>query len=241
MPATYDWSKTPKTYLDKSDRLGLLIGSILAGGMGAASGYGGGDSALRGVAGFTAGFGGGANALEDNYSKLIAEKMRRDQQEYENNMQNKEFEINKPYKEAATEWNEAMSRNLDFDNQMALQKMINEEVSTKKNERFDTRMNQLKMKEAKNKVVASRPGRQKETELEWYLKATPEQKTEYDRFKSAGKSQPDTNNPLAMWGVGSEVKNRAVTIDPKMEELIRRAKQGDQTADKYLKLKGIQY
>ena len=95
MPATFDWSKTPKTYLDKSDKIGLLIGSLLAGGMGAATGRGGGDSILRGVAGATAGFGSGANTLEDNYSKMITDKMRRDQQEYENNMQNQQLDLGK--------------------------------------------------------------------------------------------------------------------------------------------------
>ena len=104
MPVPYDWSKTPKTYIDRNDKIGLLIGSILAGGMGAASGQGGGDSALRGVAGAAAGFGGGANQLEDNYSKMVSDAMKRQQQEYDQSMQNKEFAINKPYKEAVTNY-----------------------------------------------------------------------------------------------------------------------------------------
>ena len=94
-PFQYDWSRTPKSYIDKNDKIGLLIGSILAGGMGAASGQGGGDSALRGVAGAAAGFGGGANQLEDTYSKMIDEKMKRDQQDYEQNMGNEVFGLNK--------------------------------------------------------------------------------------------------------------------------------------------------
>ncbi len=98
----YDWSQTPKTYLDKNDRLGLLIGSILAGGMGAATGYGGGDSAVRGIAGATAGFGGGANALEDNYSKMISDKVKRDQMQYEQNMQNDVFGLKKKEFEEAS-------------------------------------------------------------------------------------------------------------------------------------------
>ena len=95
MPVPYDWSKTPKTYLDKNDKIGLLLGTILAGGMGAASGRGGGDSALRGVAGAAAGFGGGANQLEENYSRMIKEAMDRQQQEYQQNMLTDKFGFEK--------------------------------------------------------------------------------------------------------------------------------------------------
>lgn len=95
MPVPYDWSKTPKTYLDKNDKIGLLIGTILAGGMGAASGQGGGDSALRGVAGAAAGFGGGANQLEDNYSRMIKDAMDRQQQDYNQQMLTDKFGFEK--------------------------------------------------------------------------------------------------------------------------------------------------
>lgn len=166
MPVPYDWSKTPKTYLDKNDKIGLLLGAILAGGMGAASGRGGGDSALRGVAGAAAGFGGGANQLEDNYSRMIKEAMDRQAQEYQEDMIADKFgfvkqkyeESEKPAKQSQSRWYDAMSKNTDFDNQMALQKMINEAIEKDKNERYDTRMNQLKMRKMKNEVVASRPG-----------------------------------------------------------------------------------
>jgi len=138
MPATYDWSKTPKSYLDKNDKIGLLIGSLLAGGMGAATGQGGRDSVLRGVAGATAGFGGGANALEDNYSKMIADNLRRQNQEYEQNIQNRSYdqrvreyeETEKPYYQARTQEPTKYKKRME---QLNLAKKKNEVAESRKN------------------------------------------------------------------------------------------------------------
>jgi len=251
MPATYDWSKTPKSYLDKNDKIGLLIGSILAGGMGAATGQGGRDSVLRGLAGATAGFGGGANALEDNYSKMIKESLERQQQEYEQTMQNDVFGLNKekfverkrqfeesdkPYREAERRWKDSMSRNTDFDNQMALQKLIDARVLGKKNERFDTQKRQREARIQKNKVVESRPGRQKETEFESYLKLTPEQKAEYEKFKSAGKSTGDDYDvETALDEYGKAGSSGKSTNIPSREDLEFTAKKYGITTDEVLK------
>lgn len=91
----FDYNTIPKNYLDKNDKIGLLIGTLLAGGMGAASGFKGENPLVRGIASASYGFGAGANALQDNYSKMINDAMRRQQQEYEQNMQNDTLNLRK--------------------------------------------------------------------------------------------------------------------------------------------------
>lgn len=176
MPVPYDWSKTPKTYIDRNDKIGLLIGSILAGGMGAASGQGGGDSALRGVAGAAAGFGGGANQLEDSYSRMISDAMKRQQQEYDQSMQDKEFSINKPYKESVT----------NFYNQRQI---------PGRPSRYDSEEARLNLAKKKNEIALQRKilsgepiKNQKESEFETFLKYPAEIKEQFKEFKGLGRA-----------------------------------------------------
>jgi len=260
-PFQYDWSKTPKSYLDKNDKIGLLIGSLLAGGMGAATGYGGGDSALRGVAGAAAGFGGGANQLEETYSKMIKESMQRQQQEYDQNMGNDVFGLNKekfgfkqkqfeesekPYREADARWRDSMARNADFDNQMALQKLINESVSKDRNARYDKRERQIDLGIKKNKLLESRPGmaklsaEQAQFESQWRFaptdRGTPEYIEAFKTFKSAGSKksgESDIYDDIDTYRKGESLDKS--TNMPTQEDLEFTAKKYGITTDEVLK------
>ena len=163
MPMPYTMPTIPNRYpLDKNDKLGLLIGTLLSGGLAAAGSRNTGESPLlRGVAGATSGFGAGGKAINDSYSAMLDDYLKNEKMDFSNRQfgqQVREYEESeKPSQEAQARWYDAMSRNTDFDNQMAFDKMIQERLNGKKNERFNTRMNQMNMALKKNEVVNSRP------------------------------------------------------------------------------------
>ena len=141
MPTPYEMRTPPQRYpLDKNDKLGLLIGTLLSGGLAAAGSRNTGESPwLRGVAGGVAGFGGGANHIQDNYSKMLDDYLKGEGMDFRNRQfgqQVKEYEESeKPTRESQGRWYDSMARNTDFDNQMAFDKMIQERLNAKKNER----------------------------------------------------------------------------------------------------------
>lgn len=182
MPGHYNMPVIPNRYpLDKNDKLGLLIGTILSGGLAAANSNRnmGENPLLRGIAGGVAGFDAGANQIQDSYSKMLDDylkgegmdfrnrQMTQEQQQFQDTLglnrekfgeEKRRFEESgKPYRESQMKWKDAMSKNYDFDNQMAFDKRIQEHLNAKKDERFNTRMNQLKIRKMKNEVVNSRP------------------------------------------------------------------------------------
>ena len=176
--------------MDKNDKLGLLIGTILAGGMGAASGQGGGDSALRGAAGAAAGFGGGANQLEDNYSKMIKDAMDRQQQEYSQNMQNDMFGLNKEkFGEEKSQFQKSYEqRGREFDENMGLE--------GKKYRQKERHYKEIGKRRPKTTTTGI-------TEYEYYNLLSPEEKTVYRESKAAGNiKELDVFSDIEAYGKG---------------------------------------
>ena len=174
MPTPYEMRTPPQRYpLDKNDKLGLLIGTLLSGGLAAAGSRNTGESPwLRGVAGGVAGFGGGANHIQDNYSKMLDDYLKGEGMDFRNRQfgqQVKEYEESeKPTRESQGRWYDSMARNTDFDNQMAFDKMIQGRLNAEKDNRFNTKMNQLEMRKKKNEVVNSRLGKRDSEGRPWY-------------------------------------------------------------------------
>lgn len=256
MPMPYTMPQIPNRYpLDKNDKLGLLIGTLLSSGLAAAGSNNTGESPwLRGVAGATAGFGAGGKAINDSYSAMLDDylkneamnfrnrQMTQEQQQFQDTLglnrekfgeEKRQFEESeKPYRESQMKWNEAMSKNLNFDNQMAFDKMIQERLNKKKDERFDTRMQQLEMRKKKNDVVNSRPRNEKtyssqaQFESMYGLKpdqrGTPEYLEKFKEYKLTGKSE---NNWDALW-LGGEAGS--VTKQPPQTQQV--PQQGDAIA-----------
>lgn len=121
MPMPYTMPSIPNRYpLDKNDKLGLLIGTLLSGGLAAAGSKNTGESPwLRGVAGATAGFGAGGKAINDSYSAMLDDYLKNEAMDYRNRqmtqeqqqfqdtlgLKREEFETSeKPYKKAMSEY-----------------------------------------------------------------------------------------------------------------------------------------
>ena len=110
MRMPYNIPTIPNRYpLDKNDKLGLLIGTLLSGGLAAAGSNNTEESPwLRGVAGATAGFGAGGKALNDSYSAMIDDYLKNEAMDFRNKQfgqQVREYEeTDKPYKQAVSEY-----------------------------------------------------------------------------------------------------------------------------------------
>ena len=155
MPYPYDYSYFKPT---GKEQAAMGIGSLLAGLLSAAQPRQPGEASpvLKGIQGAVAGYGGGYKTYQD----MMNEAYGRNLADRKFGQQVKEYEeTDKPYKDSYARWNDAMAKNMDFDNQMAFDKLIQERLNAKKNERFNTRMNQLEMREMKNKVANSRTRR----------------------------------------------------------------------------------
>ena len=153
MPYPYDYSYFKPT---GKEQAAMGIGSLLAGLLSAAQPRQPGEASpvLKGIQGAVAGYGGGYKTYQD----MMNEAYGRNLADRKFGQQVKEYEeTDKPYKDSYARWNDVMSRNTDFDNQMAFDKMVQERLNAKKNERFNTRMNQMNMALKKNEVVNSRP------------------------------------------------------------------------------------
>ena len=213
------------------EQLGMLGGSALVGLLSALQPRQPGDASpiLKGIEGATAGYGGGYKAYQDMMGdawgrNLNEQKFGQDVNQFDQQMglnrekfgeEKRQYEESeKPTRQAQTGWYDAMSRNTDFDNQMAFDKMIQGRLNADKNERFDTKTKQLEMRKLKNEVVASRPKRGAEKEklpaemLQFELmynfkpedRGTPRYEQTFERYKTIGKSSDDFG---AQWGLGN--------------------------------------
>lgn len=146
MPTPYTMPPIPNRYpLDKNDKLGLLIGTLLSSGLAAAGSNNTGESPwLRGVAGATAGFGAGGKAINDSYSTMLDDYLKNEDMDFRNrqfDQQIREYEeTDKPYKESQTRWNDALARGYGQKQEKTpewLQKIMFREGSPENAEAFD--------------------------------------------------------------------------------------------------------
>ena len=167
------------------EQLGMLGGSALVGLLSALQPRQPGDASpiLKGIEGATAGYGGGYKAYQDMMGdawgrNLNEQKFGQDVNQFDQQMglnrekfgeEKRQYEESeKPTRQAQTGWYDAMSRNTDFDNQMAFDKMIQGRLNAEKDNRFNTKMNQLEMRKKKNEVVNSRLGKRDSEGRPWY-------------------------------------------------------------------------
>ena len=215
----------------------MAIGSLLAGLLAAGQPRQQGEAspALKGIAGAVGGYGSGYKAYQDMMGDaftrdLYDRKFGQDTNQFDQQMGlNKEKfgeekrqyeESEQPYRESQMRWNDAMSKNTDFDNQMAFDKRIQERLNADKNERFDTKTKQLEMRKLKNEVVASRDKTRKPPVAKTYAgqaqfesqfglkpeqRGTPEYLQKLKEYKSMGKSSDDLG---VQWGIGGRTGNQ---------------------------------
>lgn len=196
----------------------MAIGSLLAGLLSAAQPRQQGEAspALKGIAGAVGGYGSGYKAYQDMMGDaftrdLYDRKFGQDVDQFDQQMglnrekfgeEKRQFETSeKPYRESSMRYTDAIAKNYDFDNQMSLQKMVNEAKEKGKNERYNTRMGQIEMGIKKNQLVNSRPGKQKtyanqaQFESMYGLspdrRGSPEYLDKLEKYKSLNNSQDD--------------------------------------------------